>query len=75
MSKVPRVTGAQAKRAFERAGFAEIRKSGSHCILKKTGHAYHLSIPMHGKRPLGVGLLKSLIDAAGLTVEEFTDLL
>ena len=75
MSKVPRVTGQEAVRAFKRAGFHEDRTTGSHCILKKAGHPYVLSIPMHKGKTLGVGLLKSQIEAAGLTVEEFNSLL
>ena len=74
MSKVPRVTGAVAKRAFERAGFREDRMSGSHCIMKKEGHRYHLSIPMHKGKTVGTGLLKSQIEAAGLTVDQFIEL-
>jgi predicted RNA binding protein YcfA (HicA-like mRNA interferase family) len=45
--------------------------SGSHCIMKKDGHRYRLSIPIHGNKTLGTGLLASLIEDAGLTVEEF----
>jgi predicted RNA binding protein YcfA (HicA-like mRNA interferase family) len=75
MPKVPRITGKDAKKAFEKAGFLEDRQKASHCILKKPGHKYVLSIPMHGGKTLGIGLLKSQIDAAGLTVEQFIDLL
>ncbi len=73
MPSIPRITGADAKRAFQRAGFHQDRMSGSHCIMKKDGHLYHLSIPMHQGKTLGVGLLKSLIEAAGLTVEQFLE--
>lgn len=75
MPSVPRITGAEAKRAFEKVGFHQERMRGSHCIMKKDGHPYHLSIPMHAGKTLGPGLLKSLIEAAGLTVEQFIDLL
>ncbi len=75
MPKLPAVTGAEAKKAFVSVGFVEDRTKGSHCILKKAGHPFHLSIPMHAGQNLGKGLLKSLIDAAGLTVEEFVELL
>lgn len=75
MSKLPRITGEEAKKAFEQFGFEEVRRSGSHCIMKKEGHEKLLSIPMHRRKTLGVGLLKSLIDAAGIETEEFTDCL
>ncbi len=47
---------------------------GSHCILKREGHEYHLTIPMHQGKTVGPGLLKKLIKAAGMTPEEFTEL-
>lgn len=75
MSKIPRLTGQNVKRAFERAGFYEDRMRGSHCILKKPGHRFHLSVPMHKGKTIGIGLLASLIEASGLTEEEFATFL
>lgn len=75
MPELPRVSGEAAKRAFERAGFVHDRTRGSHHILKKEGNLYHLSIPIHGNKTLGTGLLKSLIAASGMTVDEFAALL
>jgi hypothetical protein len=43
--------------------------------MKKPGHRYRLSIPVHGGKMVGVGLLSAQIEAASLTVEEFLDLL
>ena len=75
MPEIPRITGAEAVRAFERAGFVVVRISSSHYILKKSGWPNRLSIPVHVKKILGKGLLKSQIEAAGLTVAEFVTLL
>jgi predicted RNA binding protein YcfA (HicA-like mRNA interferase family) len=75
MPKVPRLSGKDAVRAFKKAGFSEVRTCGSHVILKKDGHAIRLSIPVHSGKTVGTGLLKSQIEAAGLTVEEFIKLL
>ena len=75
MAKAPVVSAQEAIRAFGRIGFSEHRTSGSHCILKKPGHPNHLSIPVHKGKKLGQGLLKSLIEAAGITIDEFKDLL
>ncbi len=75
MPKVPRISGRDAIRAFSKSGFREVRTNGSHHILKKVGHAYLLSVPVHKGKTIGAGLLKSQIDAAGLTVEEFIQLL
>jgi predicted RNA binding protein YcfA (HicA-like mRNA interferase family) len=72
MPKLPVVSGAQALRAFERAGWRVDRQRGSHVIMLKPGHIASLSIPQH--RELAPGTLRSLIRAAGLTVEEFRGL-
>jgi predicted RNA binding protein YcfA (HicA-like mRNA interferase family) len=75
MPRTPRITGEDAVRAFTRFGFVHIRTSGSHYILKKQGNPNLLSIPVHKGRTVGTGLLKSQIEAAGLTVDEFNALL
>ena len=75
MPKTPRITGEEAVRAFEKSGFILERINGSHHILKKEGHRFRLSIPVHKGKTVGLGLLKSQIEAAGLTVEQFIELL
>ena len=74
MPKIPRITGTDAVKAFKRAGFDVVRITKHH-ILAKDGHELHLSIPVHKGKTIGVGLLKSQIEAAGLTLEQFIDLL
>ena len=74
-AKVPRIKRGEAIRAFCRAGFELDREGKKHSIYKKPGHRYHLSIPRHPGKTLGTSLLRSLIEAAGLTVEQFNDLL
>ena len=75
MSKLPAVTGRQAIRAFGRGGFVEQRVSGSHHILKKEGYRYLLTVPNHGAKELKAGTLRRLIRDAGLSVQEFIQLL
>ena len=70
---LPVVSGAQAVRALERAGWVIARRKASHIILKKAATFYTLSVPDHDE--LDPGTLRSLIRKAGLTVEEFTTLL
>ncbi len=74
-TSVPRISGRAAIKAFEKAGFVVDRIKGSHHILKKTGHVNRLSVPVHRNKTLGVGLLSSLIKAAGMTCDEFAKLL
>jgi predicted RNA binding protein YcfA (HicA-like mRNA interferase family) len=59
-------------RAFERAGYRLDRIAGSHYILVRDASPV-ISVPHHGT--VKVGLLLSKIRAAGLTYEEFEDLL
>jgi predicted RNA binding protein YcfA (HicA-like mRNA interferase family) len=75
MPNLPQVSGKKAVRAFERAGFSVVRTRGSHHIMKKPGFRHRLSIPVHGNEDVGEGLLRSQIELAGLTVEQFIDLL
>lgn len=72
MPKLPRVSGKQAAKAFEKLGFVFRRMVGSHMIYKLPGKAT-LSIPDH--KELDLGLLKHLINDAGITPDEFRQLL
>jgi predicted RNA binding protein YcfA (HicA-like mRNA interferase family) len=73
MPKLPVISGRQARRAFEKAGWVFSRQRGSHMVLVKAGTAFNLTIPDH--KELDRGLLRGLIRDAGLTVEEFVELL
>ncbi len=73
MTKLPQVSGRKAVGAFQRAGWAVARQRGSHVVLTKPGSIITLSVPMHD--PIGRGLLHDLIRKAGLSDDEFLDLL
>ncbi|MGH9791451.1 MAG: type II toxin-antitoxin system HicA family toxin [Candidatus Acidiferrales bacterium] len=75
MPRLPRdVSGDQARRAFEQAGWIFDRQVGSHMILQNPERApVTLSVPRH--KTLKPGILRSLIRDAGLSVEEFIELL
>ena len=73
MPKLPRITGEEAIKAFERIGFVEHHCTGSHHVLKREGHPFVLSIPAHKHKTLGPGLLNKLIRAAGITADQFRD--
>jgi predicted RNA binding protein YcfA (HicA-like mRNA interferase family) len=72
MAKLPVISGAEAVRRFEHAGWRVDRQKGSHVILLKSGHIASLSVPQH--KELAPGTLRALIRAAGMTVEEFARL-
>jgi len=73
MPRLPVISGREAVRAFERAGWKVSRREGSHIILTKAGTPVTLSVPDH--REVRRGTLRSLIRKAGLTAEEFMSLL
>jgi predicted RNA binding protein YcfA (HicA-like mRNA interferase family) len=69
MASLPVISGREARRAFEKAGWAFDRQRGSHMILTRPGVAVNLSVPDH--RALDRGLLRGLIRDAGMTIDEF----
>jgi predicted RNA binding protein YcfA (HicA-like mRNA interferase family) len=66
------ISGQEAITAFERSGYRQRKGKGSHISMVKPGGS-RLTIPVHGE--LSVGLLTNQIKKAGLTVEEFLQLL
>lgn len=73
MSKLGNISGKEAVKAFQKAGWQPIGRVGSHLVMVKPGIRVNLSIPQH--KELSVGTLRALIRNAGLTVEEFLELL
>jgi predicted RNA binding protein YcfA (HicA-like mRNA interferase family) len=67
------LSGRDVRAALERAGFVFRRQRGSHMILRRdTPHA-RVVVPDH--RVLRQGTLRHIIADAGLTVEQFLELL
>lgn len=60
------ISGKELCRIVEQRGWVHRRTTGSHFIYGKTGESVRLSIPKHGNRPLGVGLLRTLLKQAGI---------
>ena len=73
MAKLPSLNWPEVVRAFEKAGWQHDRTRGSHYIMIRPNRPGLLSIPMHS--PVRRGTLRKLIRQAGLTVEEFVNLL
>ncbi|HVA17727.1 MAG TPA: type II toxin-antitoxin system HicA family toxin [Candidatus Dormibacteraeota bacterium] len=61
------VSGKALAALLERRGWKLLRIHGSHHIYGKEGSVVRLSVPIHGNRPLKVGLLKHLLKLAGLS--------
>jgi predicted RNA binding protein YcfA (HicA-like mRNA interferase family) len=73
MSKLPIISGLKAVKAFSKAGWVMARQTGSHVIMVKDNSVVTLSVPKHEE--IDRGTLRKLIDNAGLTVDEFVELL
>ena len=54
------MTGREFARLVERHGWSLLRVQGSHHIYGKPGSVVRLSIPIHGNKPLKMGLLRHL---------------
>jgi predicted RNA binding protein YcfA (HicA-like mRNA interferase family) len=73
---LPAANGKQVIRALEKAGFVVKRTSGSHHMLAHVSDPMRiLIVPVHASRNLKTGTLRSILKQAGLTVEQFKDLL
>ena len=73
MARLANISGKEAAKAFEKAGWRALGQVGSHLVMVKPGVRVNLSIPQH--KELSVGTLRALIHHAGLTVEQFLELL
>jgi len=74
MSKLPRISGRDAIKAFGKLGYLYDRQRGSHVMIRQTVEPFRrLTVPDH--KELDTGTLRSLIREAGLSVEEFKKLL
>lgn len=74
MPKLPVVSGLKVVKAFGKIGYEVDRQTGSHIILRDREAPHRrLTVPNH--KELAKGTLRAVIRDAGLTVEEFLDLL
>ncbi len=64
------VSGKELAKVLERHGWSLLRVQGSHYIYGKPGYVVRLSIPIHGTKPLKVGLLKHLMKMAELSEDD-----
>ena len=73
MSKLPGISGRVCVKALEKAGFRFQRQRGSHISLIREDPFAQVVIPDH--KELDRGTLRAIIRQAGLSVEEFIELL
>jgi predicted RNA binding protein YcfA (HicA-like mRNA interferase family) len=64
------LSGREFARIIERRGWTLLRVSGSHHIYGKGGSVVRLSVPIHGNKPLKVGLLRHLTKLAEISDDD-----
>ena len=69
MPKLPRTSGAAIVKVLERLGFARIRQTGSHVILRRGPKG--CVVPMHSE--VKVGTLAGILRQADVSPDEFID--
>ncbi|MBK1986444.1 type II toxin-antitoxin system HicA family toxin [Sphaerospermopsis aphanizomenoides BCCUSP55] len=81
MPKLPRIKPSEVIYVLQRLGFVQVRQRGSHVILKKQFVQEDEEqkiievgcvVPLHNKT-VAVGTLKSILNQAGVSVEEFLE--
>ncbi len=71
MSKVPSLPYTEIVKALERAGWRVVRQRGSHIQVGE--EVLRLTVPAH--RPVKRSTVSHILKQAGLSVEEFLELL
>lgn len=69
MPKLPRTSGATIVKALERLGFARVRQSGSHVVMRRGEKG--CVVPMH--REVKVGTLAGILRQAEVSQDDFID--
>ena len=72
--KLPVITARKVIAALERIGFERIRQSGSHATYRHPDGRWTI-VAVHPGKTIPSGTLRKIIRDAGLTVEQFSDLL
>jgi predicted RNA binding protein YcfA (HicA-like mRNA interferase family) len=74
-SRLRVVSGRETIATLERIGYRPVRQKGSHVRMRHSDPAKHkpLTIPLH--RELRPGLLRAILRDAGLSPEDFSNLL
>lgn len=74
MPKLPLLSGKDVVKTLAKIGYEIDHQTGSHLILRQNKEPYRrLTVPMH--REIAKGTLLAIIKQAGLTKEEFVELI
>jgi len=68
--RFPVCTAGDVVRVLRQRGFALVSQKGSHQKWRNP-NGRQVIVAMQGNKPIPIGTLKSIIDGAGLTAEDF----
>jgi predicted RNA binding protein YcfA (HicA-like mRNA interferase family) len=74
MPPLPVLKPKEVIKVFEQLGFHIHQQTGSHLIMIKDGSKFQAVVPMH-PGDMKKGTLRAIIRQAGMTIEEFLELL
>ena len=75
MPPLPRITGHEVVRALGKLGWVVVVQRGSHAQLKHSSRGGRVTVPLHKGETIGPGLLRSILNQAGITVDELRSVL
>lgn len=73
--KLPRISGAKVVKALKKAGFEPVGVRGSHHYLHHPDTGTLVTVPVHSGKIIAPKTLQTILSQAGVTQEEFRDLL
>ena len=71
-NKHPKLTAKQIIKILETKGFYFSRQNGSHAIYTNQG-GIRTTVPIHGKKTLGIGLLKQIMKDTNLVIDDLKE--
>lgn len=75
MTKLPRLSGKEVIKLLSKADFTLVRQKGSHIIMKKQTSEEIRTVVVPNHKEIDTGTLVEIIRQAGLTRDEFLNLL
>lgn len=64
------ISGKDFARLLQHKGWHLAHINGSHHIFSKPGHREHITVPVHGNRSLGPGMLRHFLKVSGIKENE-----
>ncbi|QAA77245.1 MAG: hypothetical protein BIP78_1479 [Candidatus Bipolaricaulis sibiricus] len=73
MTRLPALSGREVVQVLRQLGYETDHQTGSHIVLRQAAYPYRrLTVPDH--KEIAKGTLRAVIRQAGLTLDEFRDL-